>query len=66
MSTRDADLLWLRDILEHLRACQQQLEWAQDPAAVHYLTEAMLRDLDCCRRICQNLHRQTQAVASLN
>src|SRR5258708_4156743 len=27
MSQREANLLWLRDILEHLKDCQQQLEW---------------------------------------
>ena len=30
MSQRDANLLWLRDMLEQLSACQKQLEWAED------------------------------------
>jgi hypothetical protein len=48
----------LKDMLEHLAMCQQQLAWAEDGEAVHVLTETMLRDLECCRRICETLHRR--------
>ena len=27
MSQRESNLLWLKDMLEHLLACQRQLEW---------------------------------------
>jgi hypothetical protein len=60
MSPREANLLWLKDILEHLVNCQQQLQWADSAEAVGLLTEAMLRDLERCRRLCQNLHRRAQ------
>ncbi len=53
MSRRDSDLLWLRDVLDHLRDCQQQLQWTEDREAVRVLAETMLRDLECCRRICE-------------
>jgi len=58
MSQRDANLLWLKDMLDHLRACQQQLQWAEDADTVVVLTESMMRDLDCCRRLCESLHRR--------
>jgi hypothetical protein len=57
MSQRDANLLWLKDMLEHLTLCQQQLEWTQDPRSIQVLTESMIRDLDCCRRLCESLLR---------
>ena len=59
MSRRDSNLLWLKDLLEHLTAGQQQLEWAQDAEAIHLITETMLRDLDCCRRLCEALHQRS-------
>jgi hypothetical protein len=59
MSQRETNLLWLKDILDQLTACQQQLQWAEDPEAVHVLTEAMMRDLECCRRICESLRRRS-------
>jgi hypothetical protein len=59
MSQRQADLLRLRDMLEHLWMYQQQLESFDDPSATNYLTEVMLRDLDGCRRLCQNLSRKS-------
>jgi hypothetical protein len=58
MSQREANVLWLRDILEHLSACQKQLEWAEDNATVAVVTETMLRDLERCQRLCNNLHRR--------
>jgi hypothetical protein len=59
MSQRESNLLWLRDMLEHLTASQQQLEWTEDSEAVQVITETMLRDLDCCRRICEGLRRRS-------
>jgi hypothetical protein len=65
MRRRESDLLWLQDMLEHLASSQQQLEWTQDPSAIHYLTESMLRDLDYCRRLCLNLNRRA-ALQTVN
>ena len=59
MSQRDSNILWLKDLLSHLRACHKQLSWTEDPDAVHVLTDTMLRDLDCCRRLCEALRRRT-------
>jgi hypothetical protein len=59
MSQRDANLLWLKDVLDHLAACRKQLEWAENPQAVQVITETMIRDLECCRRLCESLQRRT-------
>lgn len=62
MSQREAALLHLKDVLDHLRACRQQLEWAEDAGTTHLLTETMLRDLDCCRRLCEGLDRRASLL----
>ncbi|HYT89724.1 MAG TPA: hypothetical protein VEL76_13535 [Gemmataceae bacterium] len=59
MSRRESNLLWLKDVLEHLTTCRQQLEWTADPEAVQVLTESMIRDLECCRRLCETLHQNS-------
>jgi hypothetical protein len=59
MSQRVANVLWLRDILEHLSASQKQLEWAEDKDTIRLLTESMLRDLERCQRLCQSLHNRS-------
>jgi hypothetical protein len=59
MCQRDANLLWLKDMLEHLQSCRQQLQWTEDAESIQLLTETMLRDLACCRRLCDGLHRRT-------
>ncbi|HEV2948261.1 MAG TPA: hypothetical protein VGX70_12860 [Gemmataceae bacterium] len=64
MSQRETNLLWLKDMLEHMMQCQQQLEWAEDEEAVQVLTETMLRDLESCRRLLsETLHRRRQLAA---
>jgi hypothetical protein len=63
MSQRDANLLWLKDMLDHLAACRKQLEWAENPEAVQVITETMLRDLERCRRLCEVLQRRSAQPA---
>jgi len=58
MGQRDANLLWLKDLLEHLTATQQELQLAEDGEAIRVLTDSMLRDLDSCRRLCDTLRRR--------
>lgn len=60
MSQRESNLLWMKDTLNHLQACEQQLEWAEDAETMHVLTETMLRDLERCRRLCEELHRRSR------
>lgn len=62
MNQRESNLLWLRDLVEHLASCQKQLDWAEDPETIQLLTDSMLRDLDCCRRLCERLRRQAPAL----
>jgi hypothetical protein len=64
MSQRETNLLWLKDTLEQLTATQQQLEWTSDPETNRVLTEAMIRDLERCTRLCSALQRRSyQTIA---
>jgi hypothetical protein len=58
MSQREANVLWLRDILEHLSANQKRLEWAEDAESIRLITETMLRDLERCQRLCESLRQR--------
>lgn len=60
MNQRESKMLWLRDTLDQLQKSQQQLEWTDNPEMIRLLTEAMIRDLDRCREICDDLHRKTR------
>ena len=65
MSRRESDLLYLRDVLDHLRDCQQQLQWTEDAQSVRVITETMLRDLDCCRRVCETIQSARPELAAV-
>lgn len=62
MNQRENNLIWLKDMLEHLAESREQLEWTEDSLAQRMITESMLRDLDCCRRLCESLRRRGQLV----
>lgn len=47
-------LHWMRDILDHLRHCHDQLPVA-DEASQRFLAQSMKRDLDEFRRLCDSL-----------
>jgi len=57
MNRNENNLIHLKDTIEHLADCQQQLEWAQDGLTLKVLTDSILRDLDCCRRLCEGMRR---------
>lgn len=61
MSQRQTNLLWLKDLLEHLTTCQQQLEWTEDSDTVCVLAESMLADLERCKRLCETIRRRADA-----
>jgi hypothetical protein len=63
VSQRETTLLWLRDILEHLTAHRQRLEWTTDREAIRVLTETMLRDLERCQRLCEVLHERSLQIS---
>lgn len=63
MSQRDVNIQWLKDILEHLSANQERLAWTADAETTRVLTDAMIRDLERCTRLCEALHRRSCAVA---
>jgi hypothetical protein len=52
---KKALLLWLKDNLDHLASRQELLEWAPDAATARVLVENMIRDLECCRRLCEQM-----------
>lgn len=51
---RQAGFLWMKDLLEHLGQCCDQWQ-AADPPAERFLADAMRRDLDELRRVCDAL-----------
>jgi len=45
----------MRDLIDHMSRCHDQLEWAGDGSTQLYLTESMLGDLVECQRLCEQL-----------
>jgi hypothetical protein len=55
MKDRRQTLLWMKDLIEHMNRCHEQLQWAADGPSESYLAESMLVDLNQCQRLCEEL-----------
>ena len=55
MRTRRDTLLWMKDLIEHMNRCQEQLQWAADGPTQEFLTGALMVDLEECRKLCEQL-----------
>ena len=60
--TRQEKFHWMKDILEHLSDCYEELQQA-DPDSDRYLAESINRDLEEFRRLCNSLRRDSRDVA---
>lgn len=63
MRNRQQTLLWMKDLLEHMNRCHEQLQWAADGPAESFLTDALMVDLTECRRLCEELQARPRGVA---
>jgi hypothetical protein len=58
MRSRQNTLIWMKDLIEHMNRCHEQLQWA-DRSSASFLTESLLVDLSECRRLCEQLQTST-------
>jgi hypothetical protein len=64
MQNRRQTLLWMKDLIEHMNRCHEQLQWAADEPTESFLTDALLVDLTECRLLCEQLqHRPSRRPA---
>lgn len=62
MRNRQRTLLWMKDLLDHMSRCHEQLQWAADEPTESFLTESMLVDLSEYRRLCEELQSRPRAA----
>jgi hypothetical protein len=60
MRNRRHTLLWMKDLIEHMSQCHDQLEWASDGDTQSFLADALIGDLNECQKLCEQL-RPAQA-----
>jgi hypothetical protein len=55
MRNRRHTLLWMKDLIEHMSRCHDQLQWASDRTTQMFLAESLLGDLNECQKLCEQL-----------
>ena len=55
MKDRQNTLLWMKDLIDHMARCQEQLQWAGEGPSSRFLTDSLMVDLSECQRLCERL-----------
>ena len=55
MRNRRHTLLWMKDLLDHMNQCHEQLQWAADGPTEAFLAETLMVDLTECQKLCEQL-----------
>ncbi len=55
MRNRQNTLLWMKDLLDHMNRCHEQLQWAADGPTEAYLAQTLMVDLSECQKLCEQL-----------
>jgi hypothetical protein len=69
MANRRNTMLWMKDLIEHMAHCHDQLQWAGDGPTQAFLADSLLGDLSQCRQLCEQLrqaHKGRETVASFD
>jgi hypothetical protein len=45
----------MKDLIEHMSRCHDQLQWTSDRATQTFRAEALLGDLSQCQQLCEQL-----------
>jgi hypothetical protein len=65
MRNRRHTLLWMKDLIEHMSRCHDQLEITSDGDTQSFLADALIGDLNECQKLCEQLRAgQTRASRS--
>ena len=59
MRNRRSTMLWMKDLIEHMNRCHEQLQWA-DSRTQSFLADSLLTDLVECQRLCEELRTSTR------
>jgi hypothetical protein len=65
MRNRNNTLLWMKDLIEHMSRCHEQLQWAPEGPTESFLAESMLVDLAQCQRLCEEFRAEPRRERAL-
>jgi hypothetical protein len=65
MRNRRDLLLWMKDLLDHMNQCHEQLQWASDGQTEAYLAETLMVDLSECKKLCDQLKPEPRKSKTL-
>jgi hypothetical protein len=55
MRNRRHTLLWMKDLIEHMSRCHDQLEMTNDGDTQSFLADSLIGDLHECQKLCEQL-----------
>lgn len=62
---RHKTLLWMKDLLDHMHQCHEQLQWAGDNQTEAFLANSLMVDLSECQKLCEQLKGRPAKVSGM-
>ena len=62
---RHKTLLWIKDLLDPMHQCHEQLQWAGEGPTEAFLAESLMVDLSECQKLCEQLKSTPRKNVSL-
>lgn len=62
---RPATLRWMKELIDHMNQCHEQLQWAGDGQADAFLADSLMVDLSECRKLCEQLKGKPKKPAAV-
>ena len=61
MTNRRDMMIWMKDLIDHMAHCHDQLQWASEGPMEAFLADSLLGDLTQCQRLCEQI-RQSRGI----
>lgn len=65
MKDRRDTMLWMKDLIEHMNRCHEQLQWAHDGRTQSFLADSLMTDVTEFQRLCEELRSGAQKERAL-
>lgn len=62
---RHKTLLWMKDLLDHMNQCHEQLQWAGDGPTEAFLANSLMVDLSECQKLCEQLNSKPNKTSGM-
>lgn len=62
MDNRRNMMIWMKDLIDHMAHCHDQLQWTNDGPTQAFLADSLMGDLYQFQKLCEQLRRSPKGA----